>query len=102
MEQEGKPRRAIRVTIANQTFTLLSSGDDREVTELAHRVDDLISEIAARSANVDSSRLAILACLHLADQLQQCERNLKELREAVQSRAQKFQSLLDRMIEDIP
>jgi cell division protein ZapA len=102
MEQGGKERRPVRVTIANQTFTLVSTGDDREVLDLAHRVDELISEIAARSANVDGSRLAILACLHLADQLQNRERELKALREAVQAKAQKFQGLLDRLIEETP
>ena len=102
MEQGGKERRPVRVTIANQTFTLVSSGDDREVLDLAHRVDELISEIAARSANVDASRLAILACLHLADQLHQRERALQELRDTVQAKAQRFQGLLDRLIEDTP
>jgi cell division protein ZapA len=99
MEPANKERRQVRVTIANQSFTLLTSGDDREVIDLAQQVDDLISGIAARSTNSDSARIAILACLHLADRLQSTERDMHSIRELFETRAKHIQGLLDQVID---
>ncbi len=99
METGGKDKRPVRVTIANQTFTLITAGDDREVLELANRVDELIAGIAKRSANADTSRLAILACLHLADRLNSVEQEMKTMRDRVEARAKHFQGLLDQVID---
>ncbi len=101
---EKKP---VRVTIANQTFTVVTSSSDQEMLDLAQRVDELISGIAARtSGSVDTARLAILACLHLADQLWSMEDEIQSLndrldaiRGRMQSETQRFSGLLDRIIE---
>lgn len=37
--------------------------------DLANQVDDLMTSIARRSPNLDSTRVAVFACLQLADQL---------------------------------
>jgi cell division protein ZapA len=42
------------------------------VEDLAHRVDELMSNIA-RGTNTDASRIAVLACMHLADELRSAE-----------------------------
>lgn len=101
MDSAAREKRPVRVTIAGHSFTLVTSGEDREVLDLAHRVDDLIAEISVRSSSLDSSRLAILACLHLADELQRREHELKALRERVQTTTQHFQGLLQ-AIDDAP
>lgn len=99
MDSTAKEKRPVRVTIAGHSFTLVTAGEDREVLELAHRVDELISEISTRSSSIDSTRLAILASLHLADELQRRERELKLLREKVHTTTQHFQGLLE-IIDD--
>jgi cell division protein ZapA len=99
METGAKDKRQVRVTIANQGFTLITAGDDREVLELANKVDELIAGIAKRSANADTARLAILACLHLADRVQSMENEMKTMRERMESRAKHFQGLLDQVID---
>ena len=100
METGTKEKRPVRVTIANQTFTLLTSGDDREVLELANKVDELIEGIARRSSNTDPSRLAILACLHLADRVNSMENELKAIRDRIEERARHFEGLLDQAIDE--
>jgi len=99
METGAKDKRPVRVTIANQTFTLITSGDDREVLELANRVDELIAGIAKRSSNADTARLAILACLHLADRLHSVEQEMKSMRDRMEARARHFEGLLDQVID---
>lgn len=99
VDSGGKDRTPVRVTIANQSFTLVTSGDDREVIELAHMVDDLIASIAAKSGNVDTSRLAILACLHLADRLHTMEREFDSLKRHFEERTRHLRVLLDQVID---
>lgn len=91
-------KQAVQVTIFHQTYTLRTSGNEREVQELADSVDQLMNAIAARSASGDSLRVAVLACLHVADRLRSLERDFDELRRRVEEKSQKFQLLLDEVI----
>lgn len=71
------PKQPIRVHIFNQTYTLLADDDEGEVQALAHEIDELMSSIANRTSSGDSTRVAVLACLHLADKLRTAEKKLK-------------------------
>lgn len=97
---EAREKRPIRVTIYNQAFTILSSDDPDEVQDLARRVDELMFSIAARAGNVDSARAAVLACLHMADQLRTLERELNRLRERVDNKSREFSMLLDQVVRE--
>jgi cell division protein ZapA len=88
----------VRVTIFNQTYSLVATDDAGQVQELAHIVDKLMTEIAARAGNVDSTRTAVLACLHLADQLRTIERELASLKGRVEDKAREFSVMLDSAI----
>jgi cell division protein ZapA len=92
-------KQSVQVTIFHQTYTLRASGDEREIQELADTVDRLMTAIAERSPNADSARIAVLACLHLADRLRSLERELGELRQRVDRKTEQFRLLLDRAIE---
>ena len=85
----------VRVTIFNQTYSLVASEEPGRIEDLAHRIDELMSSIAARAGNVDSNRIAVLACLHLADQVESLERELAELKNKVEDKAREFSVLLD-------
>jgi cell division protein ZapA len=71
------PKQPIRVHIFNQTYTLLADGDEREIQELAHEIDELMTSIAHRASSGDSTRIAVMACLHLADKLRSAETKLR-------------------------
>ena len=66
---------------------------------LAHTVDELMTEIAQRAGNVDANRVAVLACLHLADRLRAIERDLADLKARVDQKTRQFSLLLDKAIE---
>jgi cell division protein ZapA len=93
-------KQTVQVTIFHQTYTLRSSGDEREIQELADSVDQIMSAIAAKSASADSLRVAVLACLHLADRLRTLERELAQLRQRVDQKSEQFRLLLDRAIQE--
>jgi cell division protein ZapA (FtsZ GTPase activity inhibitor) len=62
----------VRVTVFNQVYNLATTGNPTDVEECALRVDALMRTIA-RGANLDAGRVAVLAAMHLADQLRQAE-----------------------------
>ena len=88
---EEPVKKAVRVTILNQSYTLLTRGDSREVEDLARSVDRLMLSVAARNPNADSTRIAVLACLELADRL-------RTLREHVDRKTEEFTGLLERVL----
>ena len=69
MESSTPERQPVRVTILSRPYTLLATGDPREVEEVAASVNDLMLSIAAKAPSADSTRIAMLACLHLTDKL---------------------------------
>jgi cell division protein ZapA len=71
-------KKTVRVNIFNQSYSLVTTGNESEVEELAHRVDELMNNIA-RGSNTDASRIAVLACLHLADELRTAESKHRSL-----------------------
>lgn len=85
----------VRVTIFNQSYSLLASEEPGRIEQLAQRVDDLMSEISARSGHIDATRAAVLACLHLADQLDGIQHQFSALKDQVEHKTQEFSLLLD-------
>jgi cell division protein ZapA len=95
MEPERKP---VRVTIFHQQYTLLAE-HPAQAEALAHKVDSLMQEIADKGGySIDTTRAAVLACLHLADELQNSERQLAEYRHKVEAKTKMYRVLLDGVI----
>ena len=96
---EAPERKTVRVTIYNQPYTLVATEEPGEVETLAHVVDELMTGIAQRAGNVDANRVAVLACLHMADKLRTIEQELAGMKERVHGKAREFSLLLDKVIE---
>lgn len=88
-------RTTVRVTIFNQTYTLAATGEQGEVETLAQTIDDLMTDIAKRAGTADSNRIAVLACLHMADRLRAIEGELAALKSRVDEKSRQFSMLLD-------
>ncbi len=71
------PKQPVKVTIFNSPYTLLAQGDPQELIDAAHTVDDLMHSIASRASTADSTRIAVMACLHLADKLRRQDQTVK-------------------------
>ena len=97
--EPASARKSVRVTIYNQPYTLTATEEPGEVETLAHTVDELMTRIAQRAGNVDSQRIAVLACLHMADQVRTMEREVTGLKGRVDSKVREFSLLLDKVIE---
>jgi cell division protein ZapA len=99
MEPDGPAKKQVRVSIFNQTYNLRTSGEEGETEELARLVDELMNSIAGHSGTLDSGRIAVLACLHLADRLRSLERDLDDLRRRVERKSRDFSILLDQAMQ---
>ena len=95
---DGADKQPVRVTILSRQYTLRSVGDPREVEALAAGVDELMLAIAAKAPNADTTHIAVLACLHLADNLRQLERELGELKDRVGRKSEQFAGMLEQLI----
>lgn len=92
MEGEGE-KKQVRVTVLNQSFTLTTTGNPQEMVDLAQQVDDFMNALARRRPNLDSTSVAVYACLHIADQLRSREATLN-------SKVTQFNDLLEQAIAE--
>ena len=88
-------RKTVKVTIFNQTYSLAATDEEGEVEALAHSIDELMTSIALRAGNIDANRVAVLACLHMADKVRSMERELGDLKDRVEQKSKQFSLLLD-------
>lgn len=98
MESSTSEKQSVRVTILSRPYTLLVAGDPREVEAVAASVDELMLSIAAKAPNADTTRIAVLACLHLADKLRTMERDLSQLKQRVDRKSEEFAGMLEELI----
>ena len=91
-------KRQVRVTILSRPYTLLATGDPREIEAVAASVDELMLSIAAKAPNADSTRIAVLACLHLADRLRSLERDLNDFKTRVDRKSGQFAEMLEQLL----
>ena len=98
MESSPPEKQPVRVTILSRPYVLRTAGDPREVEEVARNVDELMLNIAGRAPNADSTHIAVLACLHLADRLRTLERDLSQLKQRVDRKSEEFAGMLEQLI----
>ena len=97
---EVAEKQPIRVTILSRPYVLRTADDPRQVEALASSVDELMLSIASRAPNADSTHIAVLACLHLADKLRLIEQEFSTLKERVDRKSGEFAALLDQLMPD--
>ena len=96
---DGNPTPTIRVEIYNQTYNIRSDGDSEYVTELAEFVDRRMREISSGTLTVDSLKVAILAALHIADELHRLKRLQEQADTQLASRSAECAEMLDRVLK---
>lgn len=100
MDTPDDTKKVVRISILNQTYTVTTSGDSGDTESLAQEIDELMSSIARRAGNLDSTRTAVLACLHLADRLRTAEQALDALKLSIDHKSRDFAMLLDQALLD--
>jgi cell division protein ZapA (FtsZ GTPase activity inhibitor) len=88
----------VRVTIFNRTYSFAPTVDATQIVDSARGVDELMTRIAAGPKNIDSTQIAVLACLELYDELRTLKHDLEDLKSRVARKAQQYTLLLDEAI----
>ncbi|HZE68360.1 MAG TPA: cell division protein ZapA [Pyrinomonadaceae bacterium] len=89
----------IRVEIYNQTYNIRSDGDTEYIIQLAEFVDGRMREISSGTLTVDSLKVAILAALHIADELHRLKHVHEQADSQLASRSAECAEMLDRLLK---
>jgi cell division protein ZapA len=92
----------IRVEIYNQTYNIRSDGDSAYIAQLAEFVDRRMREISSGTLTVDSLKVAILAALHIADELHRLKRLHEQADAQLAARSAECAEMLDRILKARP
>jgi len=88
----------VKVEIYDQPYTISGDLEPEYVTELARIVDDRMREIARATGTVDSVRVAVLAALAIADDLESSRKELQQRERSVRERAERCLTLVERAL----
>src|SRR5712691_7703986 len=89
----------IRVEIYNQTYSIRSDGDTEYIIQLAEFVDGRMREISSGTLTVDSLKVAILAALHIADELHRLKNLHEQADSQLAARSSECSEMLDRLLK---
>ena len=91
----------VNVRIYNQTYNIRASDGNAERTqELAAMVDQQMREIAQGALTADSLKVAILAALHIADELDKAKERYEELNQTLALRSSECAEALDQLLKN--
>ncbi|MGH9832041.1 MAG: cell division protein ZapA [Blastocatellia bacterium] len=91
----------MNVRIYNQVYTIRASDGNVERTQqLAAMVDERMREISKSGLTSDSLKLAILAALHIADELDKATTKYEDLNQALVDRSNKCAAMLNQLLQD--
>jgi cell division protein ZapA len=99
METTTTAAPTIRVEIYNQTYNIRSDGDSEYLLKLAEFVDSRMREISSGTLTVDSLKVAILAALHIADELHRLQQTHEQADEQLATRSAECAEMLDRLLK---
>jgi cell division protein ZapA len=90
---------SIKVEIYNQSYNIRGNGDREYIVQLADFVDRRMRDIAGATHTVDSLKVAILAALHIADELHQLKKRHEQMDAQISQKTVEYSDLMDRIIQ---
>ncbi|MHB8484694.1 MAG: cell division protein ZapA [Candidatus Acidiferrales bacterium] len=89
----------MKIEIFDQTYNVQAEGDEGYLRQLASFVDEKMCTVAEATRQVDSTRLAVLASLNIADELFTLRRRQEELEGPLRKRVEKCVNLVEKALE---
>jgi len=92
----------IDIEIYGQKYRIRVKGDEDEkyIGHLTSYVDQKMHEVAVKSKSADTTKIAVLAALNIADELFLSQKRLDQLNEAIGHMETEINSLEVHLIED--
>jgi cell division protein ZapA len=98
VEGEGG-NRSVRVEIYGQPYSIRTEGQSEHIFALAEMVDRRMAEIARQTLTVDSLKVAILAALHIAEELHHTRQKLEEIDRDIAERSTRVTAELEQFLK---
>jgi len=89
----------ISVEIYKQTYKIRSDGHTEYIIQLAEFVDSRMREISSGTLTVDSLKVAILAALHIADELHRLKNMHEQADSQLAARSSECAEMLDKLLK---
>lgn len=86
----------IEVVIFNQTYRLRSKTDKEHVEQIARLVDERMRQISSQITTHDISKIAVLAALNIADEMQNLKNYYEKEIEPLLSKSDAYQEQAER------
>ncbi|MDP8248326.1 MAG: cell division protein ZapA [Candidatus Tritonobacter lacicola] len=90
-----KASQVIKVTIFGREYPIAAEGDGSSVEEVASFVDNKMNELSREVEGLPSGRVAVLACLNIAEELLCLRRIEKKRRKALVERIDSLLGLIE-------
>lgn len=88
-----------RVQIFGQTFSVGGDLDEQYVQKLAAYVDEKMRAISQMTPTVDTQKIAVMAALAIADELQNLREERNDREELLKEQAERCLSLVERALK---
>ncbi len=90
---------SVRVTIYDREYTLRTPGNPERLRAVCADLDKRMREVASSTGSVDTFKVAVLAALSFADDLQRSQDDFKKFDESVGKRSIACVSMLERALK---
>jgi cell division protein ZapA len=97
MCQPGVAR--MKVEIFDQTYNVQADGEENHLRRVASFVDEKMRAVAESTRQVDSTRVAVLTALNVADELFTLRKRLEEIEGPLRQRVQRCVRVVERTLE---
>lgn len=89
----------MKVDIFDQTYNVHTEGEENHLRRVASFVDERMRTVAESTRQVDSTRVAVLAALNVADELFVLRKRLEEIEGPLRQRVQRCVRLVEKTLE---
>ena len=89
----------MKIDIFDQSYNVQADGDEAYLHELAAFVDEKMRAVAKSTRQADSTRVAVLATLNIADELFTLRKRLKAIEGPVRQRVDRCIRLVEKTLE---
>jgi cell division protein ZapA len=89
----------MKVEIFDQTYNVQADGDESYLRSVASFVDEKMRAVAESTRQVDSTRVAVLTALNVADELFALRKRLEEMEGPLRQRVERCVRLTEKVLE---
>jgi cell division protein ZapA len=101
MSDVSNKEQVLRITIFGEEYPIRGYADREHILRVAEYVDKKMREIALKSKNRSSNKIAVLTALNLADELLELKQEKDSDLNQVEDRAKNILEMLDSSLPDL-